>query len=80
MAAFETERFFRGNRFERKIFKVNLRFLRFLALGLQLAIDGDVCILIETGIGFETRFRLGSAFENPEIMVEETDPPFHGFQ
>ncbi|MBR6305034.1 MAG: hypothetical protein IKR37_05385 [Paludibacteraceae bacterium] len=63
--------------------KVSLRkaclFFCFLAFGLELAIDGDVGRLVETVIGFEAGFRLGSAFENSEIMVEETDPPFEGF-
>ena len=54
-------------------------FLRFLAFGLELAVDSDVGILVEARVGFEAGFRLGSAFENSEIMVEETDPPFEGF-
>ena len=61
---------FKGNRF---------RLLRFLALGLELAIDGHVGILVETRIWFHARFRLGAAFENPEIMVKEPHTPFEGF-
>ena len=44
--------------------------------GLELAVDGDVGILVETGIGFETRFGLVSAFENTVVVLEETDSPF----
>ena len=55
------------------------RFLRFLALRLELAVDGNVGILVETGVGFHARFRLGAAFEDPEIMVKEPHAPFEGF-
>ena len=64
--AFERERFFCGNRFEREIRQVILRFLRFQAFCLHLAVDGDVRILIEACIGFESRFGLGSAFADRE--------------
>ena len=53
--------------------------LGFVAGGLELAVDGNVGILIETGIGFEAGFRLGSAFDHGEIMVEEPNVPFEGF-
>lgn len=48
--------------------------------GLEFAIDGYVNILIEAGIGFESRFRLGSAFEDAEIVLEEAYSPFVGFR
>ncbi len=61
-------------------FKGNgLRFLRFLALRLELAVDSDVGILVETRVGLHARFGLGTAFENPEIMVEEPHTPFERF-
>ena len=55
------------------------RCLRFLPLRLELAVDGDVGILVETGVRFHARFGLGTAFEDPEIMVEEPHAPFKGF-
>ena len=60
----------------------NLRLLigGLLLCGLEFAIDGDVNILIEAGIGFESRFRLGSAFEDAEIVIEEAYSPFVGFR
>ena len=79
MTAFEAERFFCDNGFKGEGFKVNLWFLCFSGFFFQLAIDGDEGILIEAGIGFETRFGLLAAFENREIMVEETDTPFECF-
>ena len=48
-------------------------------LGLELAVDGDVGILIETGIAFETGFGLCTAFDDREIMIKETNTPFEGF-
>ena len=54
-------------------------FLRFPALCLHLTVDGDVRILIESGIRFESRFGLGSAFADREKMVEEPNPPFECF-
>ena len=45
-----------------------------------MAIDGNEGILVEAGIGFETGFGLGSTFVNVEIMTEETNPPFEGFE
>ena len=51
-----------------------------LLCGLEFAIDGHVNILIEAGIGFESRFRLGSAFEDAEIVLEEAYSPFVGFR
>ena len=47
--------------------------------GLQGTVDGDVGILIETGVGFEAGFGLFVGFEDVEVMVEETDTPFEGF-
>lgn len=49
---------------------------RGIAGRLQLTIDGNVDVLIKTGVGFEARFRFGSALENQEVMLEETDTPF----
>ena len=51
----------------------------FVAGGLELAIDGDVGILIETGVGFEAGFGRSAAFDNGEIMVKEAESPFEGF-
>ena len=48
-------------------------------LGLELAVDGNVGILVEMGIGLEAGFGLGSAFDHGEIMVEEPNAPFEGF-
>ena len=47
---------------------------------MELAIDGNKGILVEAGIGFEAGFGLGSAFEDVEIMTEETNTPFEGFE
>ena len=47
----------------------------FLALGLQLAVDGDVCILVETGIALHAIFGLGTTFDDRKIMVEEPHAP-----
>ena len=44
-----------------------------------MTVDADVGILIETGVPFETRFGLFSAFENTEVMDQETEFPFVGF-
>ena len=48
------------------------------ALGdlLEMAVDANVGILIETGVPFYTRFGLFSAFENTEVMDQETKFPF----
>ena len=51
----------------------------FVASGLELAVDGDVGVLIETGVGFEAGFRRSAAFDNGEIMVKEAESPFKGF-
>jgi hypothetical protein len=48
--------------------------------GLELAIDGNKGILVETGIGLEAGFGLGSAFVNVVVMTEETNTPFKGFE
>ena len=72
---FEAERLLRLYRLKRDGF----RFLRFLALRLELAVDSDVGILVETGVGFHARFGLGTAFKDPEIMVKEPHTPFEGF-
>ena len=43
---------------------------------MEFAVDGYIGILVEAGIRFEAWFRLGSAFKNTVIMLEETDTPF----
>ena len=47
----------------------------FLALGLQLAVDGDVCVLVETGIALHALFGLCATFDDCEIMVKEPHAP-----
>ena len=66
----------RGDGFERDGF----RFLCFLALGLQLAVDRDVCVLVETSIAFHAVFGLGTAFDDRKIMVEEPHAPSERLQ
>lgn len=46
---------------------------------MEPAVDIYVGILVETGIGFEAWFGLGSAFADRIVMVEETELPFEGF-
>ena len=58
---------------------INIGMLGFVASGLELAVDGNVGILVETGIGLEAGFGLGTAFNDREIMVKEPDSPFEGF-
>ena len=72
----ETEGLVRGDGFERDGF----RFGGFLALGLELAVDGDVGILVETGIAFHAFFGLCAAFDDRKIMVEEPHTPCESFQ
>ena len=48
--------------------------------GFEVAVDGDVDVLIETGIRLETGFGLGTAFDYVEIMMEETESPFDAFR
>jgi hypothetical protein len=48
--------------------------------GGELTEDGDIDIVVEPGIGFESGFRCGIAFDDGEIMAEETDFPLHGFR
>ena len=47
----------------------------FLALRLELAVDGDVCVLVETGIALHAFFGLCAAFDDRKIMVEEAHAP-----
>ena len=56
-----------------------VRMLGFVAVGLELAVDGDVGVLVETGVGFEARFGCSAAFDDRKIMVKEADSPFEGF-
>ena len=58
---------------------MNLLGLGGITGGLKGTVDGDVGILIETGVGFEAWFGLFVRFEDVEVMVEETDTPFEGF-
>ena len=51
----------------------------FLGLSLELAVDADVGILEEVSVGFESGSGLGVAFDDVEIMMEETEPPFECF-
>ena len=55
------------------------RLLRFLALGLELSVDRDVGILVETRVRFHAFFRLCTAFEDRIVVFEETHAPFEGF-
>jgi hypothetical protein len=56
---------------------VNVDFLLLgLAGGLKFAVDGDVGILVETGVAFKTGFGLGAAYTNGEVVLEETEFPF----
>ncbi len=48
--------------------------------GFEVAVDADVDVLIETGIGLETGFRFGATFDDMEIMMEETESPFDAFR
>ena len=50
-------------------------FLGGLEFCLELAVDSHVGILVETGVGFEAGFGLGTAFEDRIIMVQETRAP-----
>ena len=45
-----------------------------------MAIDSDVGVLVETGIGLEARFGFLTAFEDAEIMVEEADTPLESIR
>ena len=48
--------------------------------GFEVAVDGDVDVLIEAGIRLETGFRFGASFDYMEIMMEETESPFDAFR
>ena len=43
----------------------------------EVAENGDVNVLVETGIRLETGFGFGTTFYYMEIMMEETDSPFN---
>ena len=58
------------------VIDVDLLFFRFSEGSLQLAVDGDVGILVETGVALESGFGCSTAFDNGEVMLEETDTPF----
>ena len=55
-------------------------FCGLLGGGFEVAVDGDVDVLIKTGIGLETGFRFGTSFDDVEIMMEETKSPFDAFR
>ena len=42
---------------------------------MEFAVDGNVGVLIEAGVAFETGFGLGAAYTNSEVMFEETKFP-----
>ena len=50
-----------------------------MCLSLELAVATDVGILIEIAVGFESGSGFGVAFDDVEIMMEETEPPFECF-
>ena len=52
----------------------------FLVLGLELTVDGDVGILVETGIALHAFFGLCAAFDDRKIMVEEPHAPCKSLQ
>lgn len=43
----------------------------------EVAENGDVNVLVETGIRLETGFGFGTTFDYMEIMMEETESPFN---
>ena len=51
----------------------------FVAGGLELAIDGNVSVLVETDITLHAGFGCSAAFDDGEIMVKEAESPFEGF-
>jgi len=51
----------------------------FIAGSLELAINGNVGVLVETGIAFHAGFGCSAAFDDREIMVKEAESPFEGF-
>ena len=55
-------------------------FYGLLSGGFEVAVNGDVDVLIETGIRLETGFRFGTTFDYMEIMMEETESPFDAFR
>ena len=50
-----------------------------MCLRLELVVDADVGILEKVAVGFEPRSGLGVAFDDVEVMMEETEPPFECF-
>lgn len=55
-------------------------FCAFFSFSLKLAIDSHIGILVETRIGFETRFGFGVSFAYIEIVMEKAQAPFEGFR
>ena len=58
---------------------VDFRFLSGFAGGLEFTIDGDISVLVETGVAFHARFGIGSASNYTEVMSKEAQTPFKGF-
>ena len=46
--------------------------------GLEFAVDGDIGVLVETGVALHTRFGFGSASDYTEIMGKEPQTPLKG--
>ena len=46
---------------------------------LEFTINGNVGVLVETGVALHPGFRSSAAFDNREIMVKEAESPFKGF-
>ena len=51
----------------------------FVAGGLELAVEGNVGILVKAGVALKAWFGGSTAFDNGEIMVKEAETPFKGF-
>ena len=49
-----------------------------VAGGLEFTIDGNVSVLIETGVALHARFGGGSASDYTEIMGKEPQAPLKG--
>lgn len=69
----------RSRQHSRYIPALRVRGHRTLKGGFEVAVDADIDVLIETGIGFEAGFGGLVGLENTEIMLEEADSPFKGF-
>jgi hypothetical protein len=54
-------------------------FVGLLFGALKGTVDIYICILIETRVAFHARLGLGAAFDDREIIAEETDLPLEAF-